>query len=304
MGEFIKKGNSELQNRNLFGRIKSIKEMSYEIIGKKNKMANIWEPTNSIKNLPYLERVINSQIVEEKLKKIEYVFFHKNGNLEEEKSCDSEDNLNSRITYQYDNAKNKIKETSFDSTGKIWNQIIYQYDDNGNLLKEIDAIPNSPNSIIRDYSYKFDLNGNIMEKTFSINEGKIIVESYKYEENGNIFIESIIYNEDGEIEYSSTEIINKNGKFVKDSNDSTYEYDESGNIVKVSHFFNGETEFSYCYVFDKIGNWVKRLEERYHIDFDFYHNTRIYVRIGKVTLIKREIEYYDSDKKWWNIFSK
>jgi len=269
-------------------------------IGKENKIANIGERMNSVNDLPYVDYLIKTQIVKEKLEKIEYTIFDKNGNLEEENFCDSENKLISKITYLYDNSYNKIKETSFDSKGKVNQQINYQYDKNGNLINEIDSISNS---IICDYSYKLDINGKIKEKTTNMNGRKVIVESFKYDENGNIFNEIIGYNELGEESYFSDEIKNKNGKYIKDSNDSTYEYDDHGNIVKINHYFNGETEFNYNYVFDKTGNWVKQLEERFHIELDYNHGTRFYIGLGNVTIIKREIEYYDSNKKWWNIFS-
>lgn len=293
---------SELQKRNLLGKVKSIREISYSgIIVKEKKTANLWEAMRSFDDHPY-DFPIKEKIVEEKLEKIDYTYFDKNGNIKEERSCNSDDTLITKIVYRYDNMNNKIEEIDFDSNGDKLLQCIYNYDQNNNLVKEIEYRKGAFEPLIREYFIKFDLNCDIKEKITFLNGRKVIEEIYSTMKNGDIQNEIKSYNEVGEIDYSATELWGKNGEKKKDENDTTYEYDEKGNIIEVHYNFLVETVEDYSYEFDEIGNWIKRIKRDSRVFFDYDLGEKIYDTCKEVEITKRFLEYYSEEKKWWNFF--
>jgi len=305
----LKQSKSELEKRDLLGRIKSIKEMTYigAIITEKKKEANLWEAMASADDITYGDYTNKEKIVEERLKKIITTKFKKDGKLEEEIFTDTEGNLIEKFMHKYDSQTNIKTEISINKDGKETSRMDYIYDQNGNLMKENEYRADGSVSVVREYSYKFDHNGNIMERTAFRGGEKIDGDKYKYEENGNIINEFYTYDEDGEIDYTSITIKNKNGKDIEDEMGTTYEYDNKGNIVEECHkgdaYIAGRTR-SYSYEYDAIGNWVTRIERSNEITYDYVQGVNINIPYNDVEITKREIEYYGSTKNIWKIFSR
>ena len=149
---------------------------------------------------------------------------------------------------------------------------------------------------LSEYEYKYDKDGNKLKETFYIDDEKIYMHTYKYDEYGNVYYEKYtdydsdestvtIYEhvyEDGKIvetvcEEDDREIYtakfeyNANGDVVWSEYEypsrfetSEYTYNEDGNLVKKVVFYNEDEEYRFENEYDEDGNLTK--SEVYHQD--------------------------------------
>ncbi|MBK7566251.1 MAG: hypothetical protein IPI31_00335 [Bacteroidetes bacterium] len=252
---------SDLSESNLYGKVKSYREVEYKAITKFGKI---------------LKGEINSS---------KEIFFNKNGNMMEQISNYSDGSLEYKNTYKYDENGNLIEDSSsywgFNSVSK------YLYDEAGNLL-QMDYM-NTEDSLILRYIYKYDIDGRMAENSSYNSNGELHEKiKYKYDEMGNI-VETTSTNPNpllNDITYYKHDLkgnmLEVNSKYPDGSQNylNTYEYDEKGNVIK-SHkegiVFHNVTELTFQYEFDKVGNWISMISFK-----------------GEVaeTLTERTINYY------------
>ncbi len=294
---------NNLTEENLKGKVKSVKEVSYDAIEKFGEVAK--------------GRVLNwgrenkQMIYSEKGSKIEENHFNSKGELEwkymykydekdnqiEESVYDSKGELVRKNTFKYDEKNNKIEENGYNSNRELVYGYIYtyKYDNKGNQVECKQNKHNSegqlePKMWTKLLIYKYDEKGNLIEEKECNYNGELCNKNtYKYDKKRNK-IEEQIYNFVGELNYKynykydergnlkEKKEINSEGKIVK----STYKHDEKGNLLQENFYdFNEEldSKYTYKYKYDKKGNWIERI--KYTIT-DFPNE-----------ITEREIEYYN-----------
>lgn len=143
---FFNKENNDLDKMNLNGKIKSIRESSFQAIEK------FGEVTKGIK-------------AREDEWEFDYIrtYNHK-GNIIESNEYNSDGSLNFKRTYEYDDKGNKIKSNEYKSDGSLGYKSISKYDNKGNLIEgnvcKLDGI--------QDYRWtlKYDDKGNLIKKEY------------------------------------------------------------------------------------------------------------------------------------------
>ena len=135
----------------------------------------------------------------------------------------------------------------------------YKYD-NGNIVEEL-------NNGIVQYTYKYDSNGNKIEKNQYLGSQLMEKIKYKYEDNGKT-IEEYHYVSSGSLDKKSIYKYH-NGNRVEESHyvsggsllmwKESCIYDSKGNKIESNIYnINGTGGNSaYMYEYDKTGNWVK-----------------------------------------------
>lgn len=279
---------TDLIKKNLLGQVKQITEKRYLV---NDKFGNIEKDTLVETNvLLYDENGFRSKKdlrgsddpdckYDEKGNPIEYTYkgwsiqkwkleWDEKERVIEESVLDTDGNLKLKRTFKYDNNGNKIEQEtqtpySHDPKRFMHTKYVYKYDNNNNKIGwyEEDNIVSSLSPV---EMYKYDNNGNILEeKSFSDGVLSVIIK-YEYDNNENLI----------EVKTNSLD---------RDySTKATIRYDEKGNEIEQvqTGIIDKEPikrENTYEYEFDKIGNWIKKIE----------YNDGVAEMI-----VKREIEYY------------
>jgi len=298
-GDFANEKN-DLEQMNIYGRVKSIKEFSYEAQDKfgeisKGNRANI---NYSSKLLGLCVSVEGSEMAEIRhpawltMPENCVRLFNDKGNLTEISYYALNGNLTAKSIYKYDSKGNKIELISFNSEGDIKGKIKYLYDDNSHIIEEVRY---DLNGIIDfKFSYLYDNMGNKIEVNETSNsffggyyETKCSIE-YKFDRKGNI-IEKIEFNSDGSFRNKCTYIYDEKGKMIqkirKRTNETDYDkylfiYDDKSNIIEEGDYDISNQPryvYKYKYEYDVKLNWIRRI--------DYENEILLYV-------IEREIEYY------------
>lgn len=152
--------------------------------------------------------------------RITIFLYNEKGNLIEESIKDSEGNLISKWTKEYDENGKIIKSVYYYSSGKIDNIKVYKYNTLNKVTEEI--ITDSDNNLLSEEYNQYDKNGRKIEVKMNIpSYGGMKVKSfYKYDDKGNI-IEQI---DNTSMGFEKKKIITK------------YEYDENNNWIKTIYF--------------------------------------------------------------------
>lgn len=155
-------------------------------------------------------------------------------------SKSSEQSLNDKVQYAYDNAGRPIRQT-----GPNGREILYNYDNKGNLITRKDKVSDGYYNVTR---FTYDLPGNLTAKTLLVEASDLkgtysgslldaeyptrvkVTENYAYYNNGKLKsrtdakgkISSYEYDNDGRI----TRVVDPKG------NDTRYAYDLSGNLIE------------------------------------------------------------------------
>ena len=200
-GQLEKKNN--LTEENLKGKVKSIKENTYEAVDKfgQIKKGNVFYDGFSS---PF------TIIYNEKGNKIKICRYDKYGKI---------DNKN---TYKYDEKGNNIEHNTYDY-GRLALKDIYKYDEKGNKIEE--NTYDSDGRLFFKYIYKYDEKGNNIEKNKYDYNGRLDSKTtYKYDEKGNTIEQNTYYYDDRPAE-------NYSYKYE-------YEYDKNNNWTQKIQYRN------------------------------------------------------------------
>ena len=160
-GQLEKKSEkkNDLTEENLKGKVKSIKETTYEAVDKFGQI----EKGDALNNY--------------------FNIYNEKGNKIEDNSYDSDGNLSSKDTYEYDEKGNNIERNWYDSDGRLGYKLIYKYDEKGNNIEE--NWYDSDGSLYEKHTYKYeyDKNNNWTQRiqyknTIPLNITERIIEYY------------------------------------------------------------------------------------------------------------------------------
>jgi len=211
----------------------------------------------------------------------------KNGN--KKSVLDSIGTFETTSIIKYDDKRNVIECTNYTSTGKVKSKTTNKYDENNFISESCDY--DSVGNLKFKSIYKNNSKGNVIELKGIKSDGTIVrAWTYIYDLNGNE-IEKKCYISPGNFENGKrVSKYDKNGKVIKiqflpsDGRNcgwNTYKYDSKGNDKEyIGYNSDGSIEatYSYEYIYDKNGNWIKKIE---------FKN-----RFPQV-VTERQIEYYD-----------
>lgn len=154
---------NDLTEENLKGKVKSIKETTYEAVEKFGQI----EKGDAL----YDDDAFPFTIYNEKGNKIEEYWYNSDGSLLY------------KSTYKYDEKGNKIEENSYDSDGRLHSKYTYKYDEKGNIIEE--NWYDSDGSLYEKHTYKYeyDKNNNWTQRiqyknTIPLNITERIIEYY------------------------------------------------------------------------------------------------------------------------------
>lgn len=230
---------TDLENMNLYGRVKSLTETTH-LVGEKDY--KIWKKSNSYS-------------------------FNGRGNLIEENSHKKDGSVEKKFKFIYNTSHSLLEKQLYQNGIKRFTSTM-KYDNRGNQI-EIDW-RNDKGELNSKFTYGYDEKDNQVEVTTYNRDGSIkFVSPRKFDENGNC-TEWSSHKNDGKVDFKTLadydekhhiiELINyyKNG-ILKSR--TTSKYDDKGNIINwKSYWQNGKVkyEYSYKYDFDHFNNWVKK----------------------------------------------
>ena len=164
-GQLEKK--NDLTEENLKGKVKSIKENTYEAVEKFGKIEKgnvFYDGFSSPSTIIY----------NEKRDKIE------------QNNYNSDSRLDSKTTYKYDEKGNNIEKNNYYSDGSLNYKTTYKYDEKGNMIEA--NFYNSDGSLSFKLTYKYDEKGNMIEATYYNSDGRLDSKTtykYEYDKNNN-----------------------------------------------------------------------------------------------------------------------
>jgi hypothetical protein len=224
------KKKNDLSEMNLKGKVKTIKETSFNAT---DKFGVITKGSRSEKS--------NS-------KYDTYTIFNNKGNIVEENIYRSVDYLCYKIIYNYDNYGLKKEKLTYYLDGKLREKEIYEYDSEGKIILE--KTYNSEGKYTYRCDFKYE-NGNVIEtKMF---EFEYYANSFNY--NGKYTSNYDEYN--NLVEINSYDFNNK--LMYK----RFYKYDNKLNIIEESYNDVQESDIrttTYQFEFDSKGNWIRRID--------------------------------------------
>jgi len=217
--------------RELKGKVKVLKEISYETVRKNGKL---------IKGRRKTYQNLANDIC---------MFFNRDGHLIENREFNSAGDLENKEIYEYNKTGDMINFTRnyLDETTK--EKLIFEYDKIHNLIieKYYAMSGKLKGRMHTEMTYKYDNKGYLIEQIMSGPGGHGFFKKsfYVYDNKGNL------------IEMKEYEYV------FKTLCKTTYEYDRHGNLKKEIYYNSKgklEDEFTYEYLrFDNKGNWTKRI---------------------------------------------
>ena len=138
---------NDLTEKNLKGKVKSIKETPYEAVDKFGQIEK--------GNVLYDDYT-------------SFTIYDEKGNIIEENYYDSDGNLSSKDTYEYDEKGNNIEKNNYDSDGSLNSKTTYKYDEKGNMIEY-----NTDGRFGEKYTYKYEYDKNnnwIQQVTYEDNK--------------------------------------------------------------------------------------------------------------------------------------
>jgi len=287
---YIKKENNDLSEFNLKGKVKSIREYTYENIDNVGDIQN---------NKPNGKFVLCYNIKGNLTKRdsyhsdgrlvVNHIYKYDNDGFLIERIVFTLGEMDFGYTFKYDDKGNEIESTSYNSDGNLDYTIIFKYDINGNLVEKIRY--NSNGKFEEKSKYTYDDKDIKMDGIWIMynSDGGIELKTvYKYDDRGNE-IEINLYQTDGSITEKHKQNFDDNGNIIESISfypngniysKDTYEFDNNGNQIEMNSYNsnsenvkNDTTEYEY----DENENWIKK------IDYENKIVSTIYIR---------EIEYY------------
>lgn len=214
---------NDRQSDELFGKVKSFTEMSYE--------AN-----ERFGEIEKGKRKRDSSISFDKYKK-----YNKKGMVIEDNRYYSNGDLRLSRTYKYDTKGNLIEENYAHLEDDVILRETFEYDKKGNKIEyNLYSINNSKSILEEKIKYKYDVYENLIEVNEYKSDGSLEARQiYKHDTKGN------------EIEYNFFDAT------VSLKSRGTYEYDAKGNVVEENHYDStGILDSKYNYQYDERGNEI------------------------------------------------
>ena len=140
------KKKNDLTEENLKGKVKSIKETTYEAVDKFGQIekGNVFYDRFSL--------LFNSPFT---------IIYNEKGNKIEKNYYNSDGSLKSKTTYKYDKKGNNIEENTYDSDSRLNFKATYKYDKKGNNIEyNICYSDGSLDKTTYKYKYEYDKNNN------------------------------------------------------------------------------------------------------------------------------------------------
>ena len=169
--------------------------------------------------------------------------FDSKGNLIEECDYNTESKLDCRYTYKYNNKNYKVQEDWIDKDGDLYERTIFKHDNLGNQIEWDKSYPDG--DLYEKSTSKYDRNRNEIENIYFKSDGRHLKNTYIYDSVGNI-IEWNTYGYDGKHERRNIKKYDRNGNITE-----MYSYDSADKVL---------LRYISKYKFDKMGNWVQRIE--------------------------------------------
>ena len=140
---------NDLTEENLKGKVKSIKETTYEAV---DKFGQIEKGDVLVDSSAVYTDDGRFKIYNEKGNKIEENYYNSNGSLIY------------KNTYKYDEKGNKIEEYHYDEDGKFNYKTTYKYDEKGNTIEINNYNSDGRLDSKYTYKYKYDKNNNWIQQ--------------------------------------------------------------------------------------------------------------------------------------------
>ena len=236
---------NNLQEMNLKGNIKSVKEIYYDGNEKFGEyVKEDWKYT------------------------IEY-FFNESGNITERNSYYAPKNsIRDKTKYIYNNNNQIIEEYKYDSKGNLESTEKYKYDKTGNKIEKVTI---EDNKITITEKYIYDNKAKLIESYSVLPDGSksIYAEKFNYNSEG-LLLEKFeeIYNELDNSINKTINKYNKEGQLIEISNQNSnsiaikYVYDNNGEQTKQINFYDDGTPsgdtFETIIKYDDKGNWINK----------------------------------------------
>lgn len=256
---------NDVQEQNLHGKVKTIRETRFEPIVKGEKIQKgkqaicedhiVSQPYFEFDQHGYITHHIEYGPKNEVISKETYVVVNP-GKTRKANKFNAKGELISTSQYEYNALNELVTTTEFDASGNKVSELTYTYNDEKQMIKQVSIhFPTDHHSL---YTAKYE-NGLLTEETM---DGYVYMHiKNKFDAKGNI-TESLYYNAADSLEYT---IYKK--------------YDDKANMTEY-RFENGDVPLteSYQYEYDKHGNWTRRI---------------IFEEQKPQCIIERKITYYE-----------
>ena len=238
--------------------------------------------TNLLFGQVFIDRDLDLKGSVKSVNQIEFKTIEKKGKIEKGDTIEC-----SLLKYEFDSRDRLLKEeyclmdflTSFtykyDRNGRLCERMNYgkletkyEYDDKGNLVKEL--MFNSE-GLFGYWTYKYDNNKNRIERTGYLEESFVERWIKIYDQRNRKTNEYMVGEEPATIptytmityEYDNKDRLIKTITTDPDTKDvqiiNTYQYNEKGDLIE--HLRKeGKSEIEVIYAYDKMGNWIQRIE--------------------------------------------
>lgn len=265
-------GKNELRELNLKGKVKSVRETSYQAVQKQGTV----EKGKRKMEAPKYYRDF-------------YVVLNEKGNKIEKTEYNSDGSSFVKLIYQYDGKGNTVSEDRYNGDGSLAkkNQFTYNFDDHGNMIEKNWIQPNG--SLGDKTVFKYDDKGNIIEMSWFNEDGSSGGKgTRRCDEKGNM-VEGVYFKPDGKIDWRYT-----------------YRYDEKGNRVEENIYKGEKFIIKYFRKFDEYGNeteidWCKengKPYRKYSSKFEYDSNgnwirqTQFKKENKPTYILERELTYF------------
>lgn len=262
------KTESDLQKAELKGKIKAIREISYEAFGTADTLVkgniidnqgaeNSYTLYNEQGNIVSLIKYDKDNAVKYKWR----FYYDKKGKRQiSAKRYEAKDFEEDSTSYVYDKKGNPIEYIHYSSDGKIKTRSVSKFNKKGNMIEE--KVFDEKNLLKKSSKFRYKKTKLVEGKSFD-SEGKLLIRSiYSYDKKGNML--------------SMTMVDGENNPISK----GTYTYNKDGFVQTELLKRPGYTDLllEYIYVVDVHGNWTQRIMLSENEAFQ---------------ITRRQIEYYE-----------
>lgn len=281
----------------LSGDVKFLKENSYEAFEMMGKIQKGESAHKSWFGFDYTKTYNKEGLLEEycefdsKTSKLVYknVTSYDHENYVVSKSSYSGDNiLDQKSVYTYDDLGHVVEVNAFNANDQVNNRHTYEYDGEGRTVLECSYFADSTYEWKRSYRYN-DRGQVVMMHRDDADSRFDCTYVYKYNDNhqleeeivkdaDRIFNKRYVYSYDKRGNRTMEESYNSRAKLYSRI---AYMYNKKGDKISMNELYLGHEKndgYSYTYVYDKEGNWTRRVE--------YYNDTPKF-------LVVREIEYHN-----------
>jgi hypothetical protein len=257
---------TDLENDNLFGKVKTIQTVEYMVLSEKDTITK-GEKISSLSK-KYNQRGFLQESSEYNpdgsLMQKEVFEYDKKNNRTTEWLFSDENKIDQYVEIKYNTLRLPVKMFTKDEKGNTFQKNTYQYNEKSELTR-LTGYDDRGKMAERSY-YSYDNHGNLIQYTgygeydnrkisFQYNPENKIIESLTLDLNGN-FTEKIVYQYNNDENSVRKIYLDKDSKSLKSE---LYIYDQYENLLEITLFdANGITteSHSFSYQYDKMNNWI------------------------------------------------